>query len=107
MGEVGFARSGRGLSLEINKTMRPIPYSAKALADARGSVKPDVNMSGLQARQGKQQNVQLAARATAEFLKSPNGPRIAVMEIQGWDTHFGQAWRSKAVRAIHQRIART
>ena len=77
----------------LTKLYEADPIFAKAFADARGSVKPDVNMSGLQARRGKQQNVQLAARATAEFLKSPNGPRIAVMEIQGWDTHFGQAWR--------------
>ncbi len=70
---------------------------SKAYADARGALKPDVNMGGMQARRGQQQNVPLAARAAAEFLKSPNGPRIAVMEIQGWDTHFGQAWRLRAL----------
>ena len=72
--------------------------------NARGSVKPDVNMSGLQARQGKQQNVQLAARATAEFLKSPDGPtdRGHGNPRLGYPLWSSMA-SSKAVRAIHQR----
>ena len=38
---------------------------------------------------------QLPALATiaAEFLRKPGGPRIAVLEADGWDTHSGQAWR--------------
>lgn len=32
----------------------------------------------------------MAARATGEFLAKPDGPRVAVMEAGGWDTHFRQ-----------------
>ncbi len=34
-----------------------------------------------------------AATVTAEQLSRNDGPRIAVMEMQGWDTHFDQARR--------------
>jgi uncharacterized protein (DUF1501 family) len=30
------------------------------------------------------------AEAAGKFLADPNGPRIAVLEINGWDTHSGQ-----------------
>ncbi len=32
-------------------------------------------------------------KLAATFLAKPNGPRIAVIELQGWDTHSGQAQR--------------
>lgn len=35
----------------------------------------------------------MAARAAGDLLARADGPRIAVMELQGWDTHTGQAWR--------------
>jgi len=73
------------------------PLFAKAYADARGALKPDVDMGGMKPRRALKQNFPLAARAAAQFLNDPNGPRIAVMEIQGWDTHFGQTWRLKAL----------
>ena len=28
--------------------------------------------------------------AAARFLKSPDGPRIAVIDVGGWDTHANQ-----------------
>jgi uncharacterized protein (DUF1501 family) len=34
--------------------------------------------------------VQKTARATAEFLVRPDGPRVAVFETTGWDTHANQ-----------------
>jgi uncharacterized protein (DUF1501 family) len=30
------------------------------------------------------------AEATGRLLAAPNGPRVAVMEVLGWDTHVGQ-----------------
>jgi uncharacterized protein (DUF1501 family) len=41
------------------------------------------------------------ARAAGKLLASPNGPRIAAMEIGGWDTHAGQNSR---VRLPLQRL---
>ena len=37
--------------------------------------------------------MQKTARATAEFLVRPDGPRVAVFETTGWDTHANQAMR--------------
>jgi uncharacterized protein (DUF1501 family) len=34
--------------------------------------------------------VEKTARATAEFLSRPDGPRVAVFETTGWDTHANQ-----------------
>jgi uncharacterized protein (DUF1501 family) len=33
------------------------------------------------------------ARAAGEMLRAPDGPRVAALEIGGWDTHSGQAGR--------------
>jgi uncharacterized protein (DUF1501 family) len=33
------------------------------------------------------------ARSAGELLRAPDGPRIAALEIGGWDTHAGQAYR--------------
>lgn len=49
-----------------------------------------MNMSGGSRRSQEFQN---AAEAAAKLLVSPDGPRIAVLESQGWDTHFGQTRR--------------
>ena len=38
-------------------------------------------------------NFTLSARAAGEFLAHDAGPRIAVMQIDGWDTHVNQAGR--------------
>lgn len=35
--------------------------------------------------------------AAAKLLKEPNGPRIAVIESGGWDTHYGQERRLTAL----------
>lgn len=36
-------------------------------------------------------------QATANFLSSPTGPRIAAMEFSGWDTHVGQGLANGAL----------
>ncbi len=40
------------------------------------------------------QDVKLAA-AAGQFLARPTGPRVAVLEMEGWDTHAGQVPRLK------------
>lgn len=37
------------------------------------------------------------ARAAGELLRAPDGPRIAALEIGGWDTHIAQVPRLKRV----------
>ncbi len=39
---------------------------------------------------GAQQQVTPLVNAAARFLKSPDGPRIAVIDVGGWDTHANQ-----------------
>lgn len=48
--------------------------------------------AGRQRVRGRQGAGQIAslARAAASFLRSPDGPRVAVLEFGGWDTHANQ-----------------
>ncbi len=65
---------------------------ARALADAKDSKSMGMDgQSTKQRRRGKE--IAKAARAAATLLSHPEGPRIAVMEMGGWDTHFGQSYR--------------
>ncbi len=52
-------------------------------------------MAGDDARGGS--NPVALARLAATFLAKPDGARVAVIEIQGWDTHSGQAGRLNTV----------
>lgn len=64
-----------------------------ALHDATGALKPDMSdyVVGDLPRQRK--NIQRAAHAAADLLSQEEGPRVAVMELQGWDTHISQNQR--------------
>jgi uncharacterized protein (DUF1501 family) len=39
---------------------------------------------------GRGKNFPALAKAAGSFLAAPNGPRLAMLEIGGWDTHAGQ-----------------
>ncbi len=60
------------------------PLFAAALGDAAGAPEPE--MGGEAGGNG----FATAARAAADLLARPEGPRIAVMEMEGWDTHVNQ-----------------
>ena len=76
----------------LARTYEGDPLFARALADARGSMAPP--MGGASGRRGQRsREFETAAMAAASLLARTDGPRIAVMESQGWDTHFGQHWR--------------
>jgi uncharacterized protein (DUF1501 family) len=48
-------------------------------------------MSGAQQKRGRQaKQLKVLMQATARFLSAVNGPRIAVLESGGWDTHARQ-----------------
>lgn len=63
--------------------------------DMAGNMEADMNGPG----NGRGAGVQLAQTATtaAGFLKQQNGPRVAVFETTGWDTHANQGSESGAL----------
>ena len=56
-----------------------------------------VAMADMAGEPGREQAFVKAARVAAELLAQPDGPRVAVLESQGWDTHFAQERRLKAL----------
>lgn len=69
---------------------RDHPLFVRALADARDSMAM-APPEKLDRSRGKA--FETAAKAAARLLSQDEGPRIAVMESGGWDTHFGQERR--------------
>jgi uncharacterized protein (DUF1501 family) len=57
---------------------------AQAIADS------EMDMGQMQPRGNDAQQVKTMAQATARFLNAEDGPRIAVLEAGGWDTHANQ-----------------
>ena len=62
---------------------------AQAL-EAQQIARSDGGMARMQSRGNEAQQVQTMAEATARFLNAEDGPRIAVLEAGGWDTHANQ-----------------
>jgi len=69
------------------------PAFADAFHDAQGAIMPDVDMAGMTGQIGAARNFPLSAQAVAALLAESAGPRVAVMDLQGWDTHFAQPVR--------------
>lgn len=84
-------KTDENLLKRIAYTYRNDPLFARTLADALGSMSPAAGSMGRDSQRGRE--LAVAARAAADLLSRANGPRIAVMESQGWDTHFAQARR--------------
>lgn len=61
-----------------------------ALRDALAATQTDVDMQGMG---GRRNNFELASRVAADLLSKQDGPRIAALEMGGWDTHFDQERR--------------
>ena len=69
------------------------PFFATRLAQALKSQEiaaADENMAGMRSRGNDAQHVRMMMEATARFLLAEDGPRIAVIEAGGWDTHANQ-----------------
>ena len=68
-----------------------------ALYDADPQLHPAwaaaLETKGLAAQTGAGQDPASLGRLTASFLTKPNGPRIAMLETLGWDTHNAQKGR--------------
>ena len=50
----------------------------------------DGGMGRMRSRGNEAEQIQTMAKATARFLNAEDGPRIAVLEAGGWDTHANQ-----------------
>ncbi|MCL4676807.1 MAG: DUF1501 domain-containing protein, partial [Pararhodobacter sp.] len=70
---------------------RTDPVFAEAFENARMSANP--GPIEMRAAPLARQDFAISARVAADLLRQPQGPRIAAMEMQGWDTHTGQDWR--------------
>lgn len=81
--------------LEMMYSMDPL--FAKALEQGRmaGDVDADLSATGAKSKQAAQ--FITASKAAADLLSQPSGPRIAVVESHGWDTHYSQMFRMDAL----------
>ncbi|MEM1402672.1 MAG: DUF1501 domain-containing protein [Pseudomonadota bacterium] len=68
------------------------PQFAAALASAQNSPQPRVTTANRR-NPFKGPDFEVATRAAADLLARPAGPRMALLEMQGWDTHFDQERR--------------
>ena len=66
------------------------PLFATALRDARGKVDPDLPPEMRRRRVLAGPDMLRTADAAAQLLAMEDGPRVAVIESQGWDTHQDQ-----------------
>jgi uncharacterized protein (DUF1501 family) len=65
-------------------------------ADQMLGTDKDGMTSGAMAEPGAYKGQKILAEAAGRMLADPNGPRIAVFDAQGWDTHAGQKGRLAA-----------
>lgn len=96
-----WAPKGRSLDAEsdfmtkIAQMYRSDPYLAASFAEAVSTqmvADSALSMEDVSASKGARSADQLygSAKAAAAFLKKDDGPRIAVLEAGGWDTHARQ-----------------
>ena len=85
-------RTNEDFLQRLAHTYRGDPLFARTLADARGSMAPSMESMPDGGNQ-RSRAFKIAATAAASLMARNEGPRIAVIESQGWDTHFGQHWR--------------
>ncbi|GAA5180817.1 DUF1501 domain-containing protein [Niveibacterium umoris] len=78
------------LLARIERLYAADPQLAQAFGRAR-ALQGEGGMAEMDAAGGKRDNFVTLARAAGEFLARPNGPRVAVLEFSGWDTHANQA----------------
>ncbi len=69
------------------------PEFLKNLMQAQQAIEPSMDMSAMKGNLQKNRNFAASASVAADLLSQETGPRLAVMEMQGWDTHFAQERR--------------
>jgi uncharacterized protein (DUF1501 family) len=65
--------------------------------DAQAIAEADAGMARMSSRGNEAQQIRTMASATARFLRAKDGPRIAVLEAGGWDTHANQGTTTGAL----------
>lgn len=76
------------------------PFFATRLAqalDAQAIAEGDAGMQRMSARGNEARQIQTMSSATARFLRAKDGPRIAVLDAGGWDTHANQGTTTGAL----------
>ena len=86
--------------MRLGQMYRSDPLFLDALHEATGALKPNVDMGDMGDVPQMGRNFTLAARVAGDLLSRADGPRIAVMELGGWDTHFGQEGRLERLLGI-------
>jgi uncharacterized protein (DUF1501 family) len=95
-----FARPSADLYQRLLTMSAPDPVVGPAMAEGlkeRGFA--ENALSGQAADPKHDRSFEMLAGAAGRLLAQPNGPRIAVLEIGGWDTHAGQLKRLEQVLA--------
>ena len=54
---------------------------------------PATEVDSQMGRAGRNRQLIMASEAASQLLRDPKGPRVAVIESSGWDTHFAQERR--------------
>ena len=65
--------------------------------DAQAIAENEMGMKAMSTRGNEAQQIRTMAQATARFLNAEHGPRIAVLEAGGWDTHANQGTTTGAL----------
>ena len=88
----------------LAQVYRSDPLFAQAFAAARASAEPDVE--GLGGGPLARQDFSLSARVAADLLSRATGPRIGVLEMQGWRRRRGGADRRRVAGPVADRPVR-
>lgn len=82
------------------------PLFSSALMDARAATDPMLMDPMMRQKLLGGESLRRSAEAAGQLLALPDGPRIAVLESQGWDTHFDQISRlSRLFKELDTSIA--
>ncbi|MBE7635548.1 DUF1501 domain-containing protein [Sneathiella sp. P13V-1] len=89
-GKSPFRETGEDFLNRLDYAYSDFPAFQKSLQTAMMSPQPDSNVMGGKTRKDSLAD---AAKSAAALLIKEKGPRVAVLEMGGWDTHFGQVGR--------------
>ncbi|MEZ5716802.1 MAG: DUF1501 domain-containing protein [Paracoccaceae bacterium] len=86
--------------MRLGQMYRSDPLFLDALHEATGALKPDVDMARFDDSPALGRNFLMSAGVAADLLSRDTGPRVAVIELSGWDTHFNQEARLKRLLGV-------
>jgi len=98
--ESGLPEVDEDFLFRVAQTYQNDPLFLDALHDAQGALRPDVDSSMMEGNSRQAKDFQLSVHAAADLLSHADGPRIAALELQGWDTHFAQDRRLRSLLSV-------